>query len=329
VFTIILQSGLLRSQIVADFENFSLPPDSFYYSPTAKSFTTINGYFRHDTSMGYWSGGFAYTNIHDVVNGNYHHLYNCDAINGAPFNGFGYNNSNYYVTGQDGGIIKLKSPSNRVQGFFITNTMYAYAAMKYGNGFSRKFGDTTGTKSGLPQGTYPDWFKITVKGYLGGVVKTDSVEFYLADYRFSNDSLDYIVKSWQYVSADTLGNVDSIQFHMYSSDVSQYGINTPAFFSIDNFVTLAGVGIEQLNMDNQFLVYPNPAASLLNLKILDSKDTWNEMKLVNSVGLILKQVKFDEGIQDYQMDLSDLGQGLYFLEFTSSNKRKTMKIVHQ
>ena len=54
--------------------------------------------------------------------------------------------------------------------------------------FAKKFGGTTGND--------PDFFKVTVKGYKGGVLTTDSVPFYLADFRFANNALDYIVDSW-------------------------------------------------------------------------------------------------------------------------------------
>jgi len=68
---------------------------------------------------------------------------------------------------------------------------------KKGNQFSRKFGDTTGTKSGasIPQGHYPDWFKVLVKGYRGGNMLNDSIEFYLADYRSAGTTNDYAIKN--------------------------------------------------------------------------------------------------------------------------------------
>ena len=65
---------------------------------------------------------------------------------------------------------------------------------------------------------------------------TDSVDFYLADYRFADNSEDYIVKDWTFVSLEALGDVDSLLFSLTSTDNdSMFGMNTPAYFCMDNF----------------------------------------------------------------------------------------------
>lgn len=313
LLSMVLMVSISKGQsTVANFETFTLSTNSFYKDTNSVPFQTANAVFRYswDKPFSYWSGGFSYTNIQDSTNGDYTHLYNCRALKG-------YNSSNYYVTGQDQGIIKLKSPFNKVEGFYIANTTYAWKAIKNGNSFSRKFGDTTGTKSGgvYPQGGYPDWFKITVKGYTSGVLKPDSSEFYLADYRFANNSLDYVTGSWQWLNTSNLGVVDSIKFFMYSSDVGNFGINTPLFFSIDDFTTSQSLaGIAENSFTSNLFLYPNPTNGNINIDIHQNVLSSVNIKVLDITG---KEV-YNQAMGGLKntIDLSSLTQGIYFVEIT-------------
>lgn len=311
--------GISKSQIIADFESFSLPTDSYYKDTNSVDWQTTNASFQYDwtTSFGgYWSGGFAYTNKNNVDSGNYRHLYNC-------ITGKGYNLSNYYVTGQPGSFIRVKAPSTGVVGFYLTNTTYAYMSMKNGDSFAKKFGGTTGND--------PDFLKLTAKGYSGGVLKPDSVELYLADFRFSNNSLDYILKSWQYVNCNKLGSVDSITFYMYSSDNSFGFMNTPAYFSIDNFTTGQGVGIAENSIFDNINVFPNPANDILTINLKSQQEINTSIKIYNSIGKLVKEetTNFNSHNFNYSIEVANLNSGLYFIEITSENKKQNIKFIKQ
>ncbi|GAB4446914.1 MAG: hypothetical protein OHK0036_00490 [Bacteroidia bacterium] len=304
------------------FEGFSLPNNSFYKDTTGADWQTTNAIFRYDwdTTYSYWSSGSAYTNVKDSTNGNYSNLYGCIAYNG-------YNNSNYYVTLQNYATIVLKSPYEIVDGFYITNTTYAAKVVKYGNMFSRAFGDTTGTGCGCPQGSYPDWFKVVVRGYKNGAMLNDSVEFYLADYRFSNNSQDYIVWNWQWVDCSTLGQVDSIQFFMSSSDTGPWGMNTPAFFSIDNFTTSGTAGIASIS-NNISKVFPNPAIDKI---MINTKESGNyNIKISNTLGQVVKQQSiFIDKYYPANINIADLQQGHYIVEISNDNVSEKHLIIKQ
>lgn len=304
------------------FEGFSLPNNSFYKDTTVADWQTTNAIFRYDwdTTYSYWSSGSAYTNVKDSTNGNYSNLYGCIAYNG-------YNNSNYYVTLQNYATIVLKSPYEIVDGFYITNTTYAAKVVKYGNMFSRAFGDTTGTGCGCPQGSYPDWFKVVVRGYKNGAMLNDSVEFYLADYRFSNNSQDYIVWNWQWVDCSTLGQVDSIQFFMSSSDTGPWGMNTPAFFSIDNFTTSGTAGIASIS-NNISKVFPNPAIDKI---MINTKESGNyNIKISNTLGQVVKQQSiFIDKYYPANINIADLQQGHYIVEISNDNVSEKHLIIKQ
>ena len=317
--------GIAKSQTTADFESFSLPADSFYYDAAGTDWQTSNAIFQYDwtTSFGgFWSGGFAYTNKNNPDSGNYRHLYNCAA-------GKGYNLSNYYATGQPGSFIKVKAPSNAVLGFYVTNTTYAYMSMKNGDAFARKFGDTTGTGCLCPQGSVRDSLVLSVVGYSGGVLKNDTVQFFLADFRFSNNSLDYILKSWQWVDCSTLGAVDSISFFMTSSDNGMWGMNTPAFFSIDNFTTGQGVGIAENSSFQSINLFPNPVNDFLNINFKTEQPVEISIHIYNSLGRLVKEEKinFMDGNNNYSIDLNNLNSGLYFIEIAGDNRKQNFKLI--
>jgi hypothetical protein len=325
ILSLALTSLVANSQtVVADFETFTLTTNSFYKDTNDVPFQTNNAIFRYEWTGGpfpYWSGGFSYTNVQDSSTATSSNLYGNKALKG-------YNNSNNFVIGKPGSFIKLIAPQNKVDGFYITNTTFTYKTIRNGNMFSRKFGDTTGTKTGTlyPQGGYPDYFKITAKGYLNGAMKTDSSVVFLADYRFTSNSMDFVSDTWQWFNTSNLGQIDSLTFKMYSSDVGQYGINTPLFFSLDNFTTSKTiVGLTELSLGNNLNVYPNPFTSQLNIKNKSKEKI--SLKVLNITGqIVFKEELVDE---DNSVNLSILNSGIYFLKITNGETSITKKVIKE
>jgi len=185
---------------------------------TSGSFEFNNSY---DISYGgFWTSGWAYSKTNDTLVGDYTNLY-------ASYANKGVESSNNYAISQNNSYLKLKQ--NSVKGIYVSNTTYAALCLKNGNTFAKKFGGTTGNDS--------DWFKLTIYAYQNGNLKTEKAEFYLADFRFQNNAQDYIIKDWTYVNLQSLGSLDSLKFTLTSSDTGQFGMNTPAFFGVDNVIT--------------------------------------------------------------------------------------------
>lgn len=295
----------------ADFETFSLSTSSFYKDTNSVPFSTENAIFRHQWTNGTyptWSGGFSYTNKYDSSTAGYSNLYGV-----KPFKG--YNGSNTYIVGQNKGTIVLDTSLKSLDGFYITNTTYAYKSMKFGDGFAKKFGGATGNDA--------DFFKVIIRGYLGGIKKNDSVAFYLADFRFSNNALDYIIDNWQWVNTSNLGKVDSVIFIMYSSDIGQYGINTPMFFAIDNFTTDGKVTvIAERNDAAKVSLFPNPVNSFLTIM---SESYFSKIQLTDLFGKVVYTRELNE--QQALIDLSTIEKGIYFLELSSGQGSVVKKLV--
>ena len=309
----LLSSFLAQSQLnVSDFETFSLSPSSFYLDTNSTPFSTYSAQFEHTWSktFWYWSGGFSYTNKYDSSTAGASNLYGVKAFKG-------YNNSNTYAVGQDKAVIAMASAQNTVDGFYITNTTYAYKSMKLGDAFAKKFGGISGND--------PDFFKVTIKAYDNGVLKQDSVQFYLADFRSANNSLDYIVDNWQWVSTASLGEADSIRFFMYSSDMSGAFLNTPSFFALDNFTTNGAiVGLQENANKLSLEVYPNPFQSHLRVTLTAAEQSV-QIKVVDVFGKVFYTETSTK--PEFELELTSLPAGIYFLSIQQNNQLTTKRVV--
>jgi hypothetical protein len=294
---------------VETFESFTLSPNSAYTNTNSVPFegTSAEFQYTYNTNFDFWSGGFSYTNKYDSSTAGFTNMYGV-----KPYKG--YNNSDKYVVGKDRGVIKLKSPYTGFEGMYITNTTYAYKSMLLGDAFAKKFGGTSGND--------PDFLKITIKGYVNGTMKSDSVEFYLADFRFSNNSQDYIVSNWQWVNTNTLGKVDSIRFFMYSSDVGSFGINTPLFFGLDNITASPDfVGLAENNKRYEVSVYPNPANNVLNVEV----DEPVQFELTDMNSRLVLNGSLDSTNNTIQ--ISTLEPGIYLLKISGDKGSSVKKII--
>ncbi len=308
------------------FDTFTLTPNSYYKDTTSADFSNGGVTFRYgwNTSFGgYWESGSSYTNKMDTIDGTFNNLYGC--IPGTAFSG------NNYAAVQSGAMVTFSNNTTAVTGFYMTNSTFAWKTIKNGNQFSRKFGDTTGTGSGatIPQGQYPDWYKILVRGYRGGSMLTDSVEFYLADYRAAGTANDYAIKNWQFVNCSSLGQVDSISFDMKSSDNSFGFMNTPGFFSMDHFTIQSTVGVEELSVNSNVSLFPNPATQYLILNY--ESNSLNEITFTISdiAGKDLQTNKFAGtiGVNQQHLSVENLESGIYFLELKDQHSSKKIKFI--
>lgn len=202
----------LKTTYTIDFEDVSLPSkgylDSIQGGLISKGFTFENSY------LGYFSNGFAVSNIVNVDTAGFKNMY-------ATYAGSGASSSNNYLLATNNAGIKLPSTAQLLS-IEITNSTYAALSMKNGDSFAKKF-----------SGKDKDFFKVWVKGYAAGKVK-DSLEVYLANFQFADSTQNFIQKEWKIVDLSKFVSIDSLNFKLESKDVGQYGMNTPGYFSLDN-----------------------------------------------------------------------------------------------
>ena len=127
-------------------------------------------------------------------------------------------------------MIRFDAPAE-LASIDVSNTTYAALSMLQGDSFAKKFGGDSGNDA--------DFLKLTFIGLNAANQETGRVDFYLADYRFADNSLDYVIGSWTSVNLSSLGTVAALKFELSSSDNGDFGMNTPAYFAIDNLAVTA------------------------------------------------------------------------------------------
>jgi hypothetical protein len=323
-FSVVLTIGIImpffiKAQQVSTFDDLPLQPQSYWTgSDLSGGFLSGSAYFynNYDTTYAYWNG-FAYSNFTDTTSVWYEWQY-CAATRSGVNGSANYGVANVpsdWMSGTYDPIpvgVKLQEPlaGNVVKGVYVTNTMYDMHSMTYGDTFSKKFGGESGDD--------PDWFMLIIRGYNQGEF-TDSVNFYLADYRFADNDLDYIVDYWAYVDLTSLGAVDSLTFSLRSSDNGDFGMNTPAYFCLDNLNDETN-GIDD-NITFDVSVYPNPVNDVLNVSGAEKAN----IKLTDLTGKTLYNGTGNGTVQ--QIDISGLSKGIYFVTISNDKKSITKKIV--
>lgn len=300
-------SAIVFSQTIANFENFGLLVDEHLNDAGDTGFFSSGNIDLpnvYDTEFDFWSG-WAISSMTDQTSPGYLNQY-------SAITGEGYNSSKTYAvtyapTGASQIFISDPLTQGYVSGFYITNSTYAYLSMLEGDAFAKKFGGASGND--------PDFFKITVKKQLNGQLGTDSVEFYLADYRFSDNSQDYIVDEWTWLDLSSLGKADVLKITFSSSDVGTFGINTPTYFCLDNLVTTNVSPVSQVESGMlEMKVWPNPASEFLKIEWNGTKPT---TACISSIyGQKLKEISLQIG--QNEVEIASLPVGIFTLQILGS-----------
>lgn len=204
-----------------------------------------------------------------------------------------------------------------MDGVFVTNSTYTYLSMLNGDQFSKKFGGVDGND--------PDFFLLTIEAYLNGELKENQIEFYLADFRFQNNSEDYIVDEWTWVDLKPLGNADSLEFSLSSSDNGDFGMNTPAYFCIDDFVSLDQMTNNKEKEVLKLSLFPNPVVNVLQIA---SSDPILFIQLYNGSGELVSKMS-EQRQRNCKLDLTDILPGIYMVSIGTNRGVITRKIVKQ
>jgi hypothetical protein len=253
-------------QSVVDFDDLALEAESRWVGPDPNG-ETVEGLYGPEIRGEFASHGVAFGNTVELTYDTWSSFaYSNESDNTTP----GFGNQHSAITGDgrgDGadnyalafaastlvaepvdaaaleGLPTIAIPFGRsVQSVWITNTTYTAFSMRDGDAFAKKFGGESGDD--------PDWFKVIAYGLdASGAVLEDTAEFYLADFRFEENSQDYIVNDWREWDLSQLAGAASLHFDFASSDVAPWGLNTPAYFAIDDLTLSVDVTPGDYNND--------------------------------------------------------------------------------
>ena len=177
-------------------------------------------YLENEEGAYYWSGVAYSMQTNDTLTGT--------AGQFVAIPGEGANNSEVYAIMNGSDTISFAEGQVAPVSIQLTNNAYAYYSMLEGDQIAKEFGGPGEVNSD------PDYFKVIITGVDVYGNATGSVHFYLADYRFEDNSKDYIVDSWETVDLSSLGEVEKLAFSYASSDVGDWGINTPLYVALDD-----------------------------------------------------------------------------------------------
>ncbi|MBR6489867.1 MAG: DUF4465 domain-containing protein, partial [Muribaculaceae bacterium] len=155
-----------------------------------------------------------------------------------------------YTMGAQTDVYASDGAAHTVSGCYVTNNLWAYQSIIEGDYSSTPFGGTTGND--------PDWFKLTATGKNAAGQTVGTLDFYLADYRFTNNEEDYVIDTWEWFDLSPLGAVHTISFSLSSTKSNAYGMLTPAYFCIDDF---NGVGPNVPQDEPPYIA--NPVADII------------------------------------------------------------------
>lgn len=297
------------------FESYDLGSQDYYNGSDEAgdivigNFTLSNSY---NTSWGSWSG-FAVSKVQDITTAGFGNQYASFANGGAA-------GSSQYGMWYSGGTIEFNT-AKVLKSVQITNATYAGISMRDGDQFAKQFGSVNNAE-GTPDGTNgEDWFLLQIVPLdENDALVGDTIDFYLADYRFANDNEDYIVDGWATID---LGNVTAkkLAFVLSSSDNGEWGMNTPGYFALDNLVANNSLGIETLNQLNA-VVYPNPAQGQFTVATSEA----TEMELLNAVGQVVRTAAVNGTTT---INVNGLPAGIYHVALKAVSGASVQKIVIQ
>lgn len=206
---------------LASFEDLYLPAEeSFWNGADYSGGFMAGGNAMFNNNYVDWGGGFtswdgfSYSNMTDTETPGIGNQFSAIAGMGAQMS------EQYAIAGVAATPTITLDEATTLYGMYVTNTTYAYYSLRDGDDFATAFSDG-------------DYFKLTITGWDADGAETASLDFYLADFR---DGKSLIVDDWTFVDLMALGEVKSVTFALETTDVGDFGANTPMFFALDSII---------------------------------------------------------------------------------------------
>ncbi len=298
LFTLLLLFSYLGASAQVYFEDVVSEGEFINDSSTEAGFIFDNMFFpnTYDADFDFWTG-WAISATTDNTTPGFMNQYSSivgEGADGSPAYAVSFASPASYVTlntAATSGFVTVPS-------IHITNSTYAFLSMRDGDSFAKKFGGETGND--------PDFFLLTIKTYAENELQ-DSIPFYLADFRFEDNSQDYILDEWQEIMLPNPA-VDSISFSLSSSDNGMFGMNTPAYFCADAFGNMLVLDVEDQPLTGISLVNTLASTELIINSELNKKANY---QIFGLSGQVIQNGKITMGEQ--YLSVNNLPTGKYWI----------------
>ncbi len=181
------------------------------------------------------------------------------------------------------------------------------------------------------------WYKVTIPASKTVVIQSSSNSSIddtgMAVYTTNTDC-----DNLTFLECNDDGNIDSEGFEeitLAEQEVGsviyvrvwEYDNNYTGDFNICAFDPLA-MGISNTETDNLFNIFPNPAKTVVTIKLQESIDgSSNRVKIYDILGKLVShaQIEFENKVS--QLDVSGLNRGIYFIQLNNGQKTSTKKLI--
>ena len=86
------------------------------------------------------------------------------------------------------------------------------------------------------------------------------------------------------------------------------------------------IGVDQIDMENQVLVYPNPTSGYINIDLFDFVPDRFNCTMYDITGRSVKIEPFETRTNHYELDLTSVKNGIYLLQISVNNQTITKKV---
>jgi len=135
--------------------------------------------------------------------------------------------------------------------------------------------------------------------------------------------------SWLWDFGDGNTSTQQNPVHTYTTNNGPHNVT----LSINNGVcsstesVTVSVGIEQLADDMTLSIFPNPAGATTQLAFSQVLPENVQLKILNVTGVVAIERELLAGEQGIALDLNDLSNGVYWLQFSTDQMMETRKLI--
>ncbi|MFN5183818.1 MAG: M43 family zinc metalloprotease [Bacteroidota bacterium] len=101
------------------------------------------------------------------------------------------------------------------------------------------------------------------------------------------------------------------------------------FLYLDNINISTFTGLKDELFNSGISIYPNPSEGIFNINLSSNNSYETELKIINQLGQEVYSKNINGELKDFQIDLTNLPSGIFFLNIKSGENFATRKIIKQ